>query len=226
MSESFSALGEGIYFHDETGVWVNLFIASELDWAEQGVRLVQETTFPESDTTLLTVRAPRPVRFALRVRVPWWATGANAASLNGRALDALTAPGGYLVLDRQWRDGDRLQLRFPMRLYAHPMPDDPSLQALMYGPLVLAGRMGTEGLTAANLRAGPTPPTRVPEYNQEPVSPPTFAVPGDDPSAWVQPTGRPLEFRTAGQSQDITLVPFYRLFDERYGIYWRVSRRS
>ena len=226
MSESFSGLGEGIYFHDESGVWVNLFIASVLDWAEQGVRLTQETTFPESDTTQLTVHAARPARFALRVRAPWWATGANAATLNGRALEALAAPGGYLVVDRTWRDGDRLQLRFPMRLYAHPMPDDPSLQALMYGPLVLAGRMGTDGLTAANLRAGPTPPTRVPEYNQEPVSPPSFTVPGDDPSAWAQPTGRPLEFRTSGQSPDITMVPFYRVFDERYGIYWRVNRRA
>ena len=226
MSESFSGLGEGIYFHDETGVWVNLFIASELDWAEQGVRLVQETTFPESDTTQLTVHAARPVLFALRVRVPWWATGANGASLNGRALESLAAPGGYLVVDRTWREGDRLQLRFPMSLYVHPMPDDASLQALMYGPLVLAGRMGTAGLSAANLRAGPTPPTRVPEYNQEPVSPPTFVVPGDDPAQWVRPTGQPLEFRTIGQSPDVTLVPFWRVFDERYGIYWRVNRRA
>jgi hypothetical protein len=226
MSEAFSSLMDGMYFHDDAGLFVNLFGASELDWSEMGVRLVQETTFPEGDTILLTIHAARPVRFALRVRVPAWAGGANAATLNGRALEGFAAPGGYYVLDRTWREGDRVQVRFPMRLYAHPMPDDPSLQALMYGPLVLAGRMGTDGLTAANLRAGPTPPTRVPEYNQEPVSPPTFVVPGDDPSDWVQPTGRPLEFRTVGQSSDVTLVPFYRLFDERYGIYWRVNRRA
>jgi uncharacterized protein len=224
MSESFAQLGDSIYFHDDAGVWVNLFAASELDWAEQGVRLVQETRFPDEDTVTLTVRTARPSRFALRVRVPWWAAGANAAALNGRELEGFAAPGGYYVLNRTWRDGDRVALRFPMRLAVAPMPDDPGLQAIMFGPLVLAGKLGTEGLTAATLRAEPTRPRTVPEYKSEPVPAPTFAASGDDPASWIRPTGRPLEFRTTGQATDVTLVPLCRLFDERYGVYWRVNR--
>jgi DUF1680 family protein len=224
MSEAFSQLGDSIYFHDEAGVYVNLFIASELDWPERGIRLVQETKFPAEETTTLTVRAPRPVRVALRVRVPAWATGDNGATLNGRPLDGFAVPGGYYVLDRTWRDRDTLALRFPMRLHLHPMPDDPSLQAVMYGPLVLAGRLGTAGLTPATLRAAPTKPRTVPEYGLDPIPAPAFTVPSDDPTSWVKPTGRPLEFQTTGQPRTVTLTPFYSLFDERYAIYWRVTR--
>jgi uncharacterized protein len=68
MSEAFSKLGDSIYFHDDAGVSVNLFIASELDWRERGVRLVQATRFPEEEGTTLTVHTPKPTRFALRVR--------------------------------------------------------------------------------------------------------------------------------------------------------------
>jgi DUF1680 family protein len=224
MSESFAQLGDAIWFHDDRGVWANLLVASELDWQEQGVRLVQETRFPEEDSATLTVRTSRPARFALRLRVPWWARGANAATLNGRALEGFAAPGGYYVLDRTWRDGDRVTLRLPMGLAACPMPDDPGLQAVMYGPLVLVGRLGTAGLTPATLRAEPTRPRTVPEYKLDPVPAPSFTAAGDDPAAWIRPTGAPLEFRTQGQATDVTMVPLHRLFDERYAVYWRVNR--
>ncbi|HEV8149949.1 MAG TPA: beta-L-arabinofuranosidase domain-containing protein [Gemmatimonadales bacterium] len=222
MSEAFSKLGDSIYFEDERGLYVNLFAASELDWQAKGVRVLQETRFPEEDTTTLTIRAARPAAFALRVRVPYWATGTNSASLNGKGLEGFAGPGGYYVLERSWKDGDRLTLRFPMRLHAQAMPDDPSLRAFLYGPLVLAGRLGTEGLTPATLRAEPTKPRTVPSYKLEPVAVPAFKAAGEE-LGWIQPAGQPLEFRTTGQAQDVTLVPFYRLFDERYAVYWRVT---
>jgi uncharacterized protein len=149
-----------------------------------------------------------------------------AATLNGREVEGFAAPGGYLVVSRTWRDGHRIALRFPMRLHVAAMPDDPGLQAVMYGPLVLAGRLGTAGLTPATLRAEPTRPRTVPEYKLEPVPAPAFTAPSDDPAAWLRPTGRPLEFRTTGQASDVTMVPLCRLFDERYGVYWRVDRSA
>ncbi|MFI5207291.1 MAG: DUF4986 domain-containing protein, partial [Gemmatimonadales bacterium] len=94
-----------------------------------------------------------------------------------------------------------------------------------YGPLVLVGRLGTEGLTPATLRAVPTPPRQVPNYPLDPVNAPSFRAESDDPAAWIAAVpDRPLEFRTSGQERDIDLVPFYRLMDERYGVYWRVNR--
>ena len=111
-----------------------------------------------------------------------------------------------------------------MSLHTHPMPDDHSMQAIMYGPLVLVGRLGTEGLTPANLRAEPTKPRTVPNYPLEPIAAPGFKAPGDNLSAWIKPGSGPGEFQTTGQARDVTLVPFNRLFDERYAVYWKVTR--
>jgi DUF1680 family protein len=224
MSESFSELGDSIYFHDDAGVYVNLFIASELNWSERGVQLVQETRFPDEAGTTLRVRTAKPARFALRIRVPYWAQD-GSASLNGRAMDGFAGPGGYFVLDRTWRNGDTLAIRLPMSLHLHPMPDDPTLAAVMYGPLVLAGRLGTDGLTPEVLRAEPTKPRTVPEYKDQPRPALALRTQGASPSAWIQRTSdRALEFRASGQAQpqDVTLVPFHTIFDERYAIYWRL----
>jgi len=223
MSEAFSKLSDSIYFHDADGVFVNLFIASALDWKDRGVRLVQETRFPEDGRTTLTVHAAKPETFAVRVRVPYWATGDNRAELNGKALDGFAEPGGYYVIHRTWRDGDRLVVTLPLSLHLHPMPDDPTLQAVMYGPLVLAGRLGTDGLTPATLRAEPTKPRTVPEYHLDPVPAPAFTAPSGDPARWIQPAGAPLRFRTVGQTRDVEFLPFHQIFDERYAIYWRVN---
>jgi hypothetical protein len=64
----------------------------------------------------------------------------------------------------------------------------------------------------------------VPEYRLEPVPAPALRPAGEDAAAWVRPTGRALEFRTVGQVTDVTLTPLCRLYDERYAVYWRVSR--
>lgn len=226
-AESHAKFGDSIYFHDDDGIWVNLFIASEVEWPEQGVTLVQETKFPEDDSTTFTVRCRKPVRMAVRVRVPYWATRGGSAELNGRTLEAFAAPSSYLVLDRTWRDGDEVKVTMPMGLHVCAMPDDPTVQAFMYGPLVLAGRLGTEGLTPETLRAEPTKPRAIPEYRSEPVAVAPLKAGGNDPSSWIKPVqGKPLEFRTTGQERDVTLIPFNRVLDERYGIYWRVVRRK
>src|SRR2546422_682740 len=95
MSEAFSQLGDSIYFHDDGGIYVNLFIASELNWSERAVRLTQQTRFPEEEGTTLRILTARPVRFALRIRVPYWATNGGTAALNGRTLDGLAAPSAF-----------------------------------------------------------------------------------------------------------------------------------
>jgi uncharacterized protein len=93
---------------------------------------------------------------------------------------------------------------------------------VMYGPLVLAGKLGTEGLTPAVLRAEPTKPRTVPEYQAAAVPAPDFTASGD-PATWIKRKGAALEFETTGQTRDVTLVPFHLLFDERYAIYWRTG---
>ena len=223
MAESFAKLGDSIYFHDATGLYVNLFVASEVTWREKKLRVVQDTSFPHEDRSRLTIHAESPTRMALRIRVPYWTSG-GSATLNGKPLEGFASPGSYFVVDRVWRNGDRIDIRLPMSLHVAPMPDDPTLQAVMYGPLVLAGKLGTTGLDAKNLRAPPTPPRQVPEYTAEPVAVPAIVAPHDDVVSWVKPvSGQPLRFRTAGQPTDFDLVPLYRVFDERYAVYWKVE---
>jgi DUF1680 family protein len=226
MAESFAKLGDSIYFHDGAGVYVNLFIPSELDWSERGLRLVLDSRFPEEDAVRLTVRTARPQRLVLRVRVPQWTAGASAW-LNGAVLSDVAAPGSYFALERRWRDGDVLTVRLPMRLNAVPMPDDSSLQAVMYGPLVLAARLGRAGLDAGHLRAAPTRPRMVPEYPLPPVSAPIITAGRLDPATWLEPLAdRPLAFRTTGQTQPLTIEPLNGIFDERYAVYFRVRERA
>ena len=149
--------------------------------------------------------------------------------MNGRALDGFAAPGGYFVLDRTWKDGDRRDVALPMALHVRPMPDDPAVQALMYGPLVLVGKLGTDGITPEHLRAEPTRPRMVPEFKYQPPPAPALRARPDDPSTWIPRVSgddQPLEFRTSGQERDVTLVPFHTLFDERYAVYWRVTKEG
>jgi DUF1680 family protein len=223
--ESFAKLGDSIYFHDDDGVYVNLFIASEVDWPEKGLKIVQETTFPETAATTLTLRCKTPASMRLRIRVPYWATRGGTVKLNGRELESFAEPSSYFVLNRTWQDGEKVELTMPMSLHVNSMPDDSTLQAAMYGPLVLTGRLGTDGLTKELLRAEPTKIRQVPEYKAKPVAAPEFKTKSSDIRECIEPVpGRPLEFRTVGQAQNVALVPFYKLLDERYGVYWKVTR--
>ena len=224
MAEAFATLGDSIYFHDGSSLYVNLFVASEVNWTERGVRVVQETSFPEEQRVRLTVRIAHPARFALRIRVPYWSRGANA-SLNGEELGALGSSGRYFSVERRWHDADEVQLQLPMHLHAAPMPDDATLLAVMYGPLVLAARLGTAGLDANTLRAEPTRPRKVPQYRAEPIDAPIIRVPDADPVRWLEPVaGRSLTFHTVGQSEALVLEPLNRIFDERYAVYWRIAQ--
>jgi uncharacterized protein len=207
---------------------VNQYVASELDWREKGIRLRQETRFPADEKITLSLKVQQPVRFPLRLRVPYWATASGGGvRLNGRPLEGFASPGSYYVLDRTWREGDRVELTLPLRLHAQPMPDDPTLQAILYGPIVLAGRLGREGLTAANLRAEPTAPRTVPEYKSDPVPAPPLRIHAADPAAWLRPVpGKPLEFQSVGQAKDLRFAPLAEVFDERYAVYWQMVREE
>ena len=123
-----------------------------------------------------------------------------------------------------------------MRLRVEAMPDDPHLQAFLYGPLVLAGDLGGDGLTeqhiiGPNLRVGAPnteqygsplgPPATAPPVPA--IEIPTFRAAGEDPGSWIKPAEKPMTFRTAGQTNDVTLVPLNSLLNRRYAVYWQVS---
>jgi DUF1680 family protein len=234
--EDYSKLNDSIYWRDAEGLYVNLFIPSELNWAEKGFQLRQETKYPEAENTVLIVVAARPGALAVRLRIPGWLQSAPNVKLNGKTLNASAAPGSYLMLNREWKAGDKIEMELPMHLHRQAMPDDPRIQAFLYGPLVLAGDLGSEGLTEAHI-IGPNFRVGAPHVeqsgsaldavNQTPPVPdleiPTFRAAGPDPSSWIKRTDQSLTFRTTGQTKDVTLVPLNSLFDKRYSVYWQVS---
>jgi len=154
----------------------------------------------------------------LRLRIPYWATSGASVKINGRPVEATASPGSYLTLTRTWETGDRVELELPMSLHIEKMPDDPSMQAVLYGPLVLAGDLGSEGLSP-DLITGPEGPA----IREHPIAVPAFRAASDSPDSWIKPAGEPLTFRTSGQQRDVTLAPFDRTFGRRYSIYWNVS---
>jgi hypothetical protein len=217
--EEYSKLNDTIYFHEAGSIYVNQFIASEVNWPEKGFKLMQDTTFPEQEGTTLTVQAKNPTQLALRVRVPYWATRGVHVKVNGAAQTVAATPGSYMTINRAWKNGEKVEISMPMSLHAAPLLGAPDLQAAMYGPLVLAGRFGNEGLTrqlmygpsAARLRPGPSPEVK-------------SSGKGVD---WVEPAPNgKLSFRLAGQSEATALVPMHQIMDERYAAYWKVNPRS
>ncbi len=224
--ENFAKAGDGIYFRDAHGLFVNQFISSELSWPERGLTLRQETGFPDAERITLRVSVTRPVRLALRVRVPSWHTGHGTVQVNGETLaDQPLRSGTYLVLQRTWRDGDLVELDLPKALDVAPLPGDPTLQAVLVGPIVLAGLLGEAGITPANRRArasakGTEPWDEAVNKELDPLPPPVpalhFASP--DPKTWL--TGGAA---TTTDGQVIRFVPLYRAIDTRYAVYWRIT---
>ena len=220
--ENFSKLQDSIYFHDEHALYVNLYMPSSLEWREKGIALRQETSFPVQANSQITVRCDQPVRLDVKVRIPAWAAGATV-KVNGRPVSSAVEPGSYCSLQRTWKTADKIEVALPMKLHAAPLPDDPQRQAFLYGPLVLAGRFGGEGLTAEAQSSDPKEKVKSHYLRGDPVPVPELQAKSQDPASWVKPVpGEALTFRTTGQAQDTTMIPLNRLFKERYAVYWRV----
>jgi len=221
--ENHAKYGDSIYWHDDAGLYVALFIASEVAWPEKGLAISQQTRFPTEDTTHLAVICKKPVRMAVRIRCPAWAAGPLEIKVNGEAVAIPAEPGTWAVIDRTWGDrpatgydlsgaADRIDVRIPMALRTEPMPDNPSRVAVLYGPVVLAGDLGPIHPDAAGGTAGDGKPRM-----------PVLVTGGKPVADWLRPVAdRPLAFRTTGvgRPDDVTLSPFYTFHDRRFAVYW------
>ena len=218
--ENHAKYGDSIYFHSADALYVNLFIPSTVTWRDKTLTLTQTTRFPEADTTRLTIDTRRPVRMSLRIRKPAWCN-APAVLVNGRQMASAVDAEGYIVIDRVWRARDTVDVRLPMQLRAEPLPGSSEHVAFAYGPLILAGRLGTDGVTNAEqiirneresgnmLNAAVDVPVLV--GHPDSIAQTLRAVPGS-----------PLAFEAhiPGSERVVQLAPFYTLAHERYLLYW------
>ncbi len=218
--ENHAKYGDTIYHHSDDTLWVNLFIPSRLDWKEKGVTVRQETKFPRADTTTITVSAKKQQKFSIMIRVPYWATKGVEVRINGREEKVKAKPQSYLTLSREWKDGDKIEVRLPMSLHLYRARDDKNLGVVMFGPLVLAGELGREGMPK-NLCVGNNK-----QYSGDPAGAvPVLVAESGDPASWIKRTGdKDLKFRTqkVGKPKDVSLIPLHEMHDQRYTVYWKL----
>ena len=223
--ENHAKYGEGIYYHDNNGIYVNLFIPSELTWKEKGFKLVQQTKYPEEATTHLTIQEIKEANVPLYIRYPSWATSGAIITINGKNVKISQKPGSYIVLNRSWRTGDKIDITYPMSLHLVATNDNPNMAAVVYGPVVLSGDMGTEGMEAPMPFAVKRDQN---DYRNTPVPDniiSTLNISGNNLNTWLTPeNGKPLVFKTKGvASKEITMIPYYQIARQRYVIYWNLK---
>lgn len=217
--ENTARYAQGAYCTSGKTLWILHYLPSRVDLPGAGFSLVQESGFPVDGTIRITLEAPRPFEAALRFRLPRWLAAPAEARLNGAATTAPEAirDGAWLVFDRTWQPGDRIQLRLPMGVRVRPAMDDPGLVSFYHGPVLLAGALGREAMPESDLVTRQTafhslPPLAVPALRS--VSPEALE-PGSGPSlTYTVPTA---------DGRKVTLVPFHQLHHQRYSLYWRAA---
>ncbi len=222
--ENHAKYGEAIYYHNDQGIYVNLFIPSEVNWKAKGITLRQETAFPAEENTALTIQTNKPVTTTIYLRYPSWSKGVKV-NVNGEKVSVKQKPGSYIAVTRQWKDGDRIEANYPMSLQLETTPDNPQKGALLYGPLVLAGESGTEGMQSPAPFSDPTLYNDYYTYNYHIPAElnTTLQIDRKHPENSLQRTGEELIFKT---SQGNVLKPLYDLHHQRYVVYWDLSFTS
>ena len=230
--ENHGKYGQFIYTHVGKALYVNLFVASELNWREKGIRLRQETGFPYSETSRITITEAPSLKgraggeaFPLLVRYPGWVKpGELKVTVNGKAVDLISGPASYVAIDRSWKKGDVVEVRFPMHNSVKYLPNLPQYIALMHGPIMLAMKTGTEDLAhliADDSRFGQLAVGKKLPVNEAPILINNHV---EEIANQLQPiAGKPLHFTLSTRMENPIrneLQPFFEIHDSRYMMYW------
>jgi hypothetical protein len=222
--ENHGKYGQFIYTHVGDALYVNLFVASELNWKEKGIIITQKTEFPYSETSRITITQGKG-KFPLMVRYPSWVKpGDFSVMVNGKPVNIITGPSSYVTIDRQWKKGDYIDIRFPMHNSVKYLPNEPQYIALMHGPILLAMKTGTEDLAhliADDSRFGQYASGKKLPINEAPILINNHI---DDIANQLMPVaGKPLHFTLSTKMENgihNELMPFFELHDARYMMYW------
>lgn len=224
--ENHAKYGEMIYAHSDDELYVNLFIASQLKWEDKNVMVAQQTSFPDEPKTTLTIKAAKPTAFTLKLRYPEWVRdGGLQVSVNGEAVMIQAKPGEYISIERTWTSGDKVDIDLPMHIEAEQLPDGQNYYSFRYGPIVLAAK--TTDNDMPGLFAGDARMDHVAQGEQIPLNEMPMIIGDPERLAHqVKPVaGEPLTFEIANLSKskykDLELMPFFRVHESRYIIYWR-----
>jgi uncharacterized protein len=221
--ENHAKYGEFIYAHFGDHLWVDQWVASELNWADQGATVQLDTRFPENGKATLTITVAQPRKLVVSVRCPGWVkAGAMKWSINGANEKLDVQPGNYATLERTWKSGDKLEMEWPMALRTELLPHSTNWVAVLWGPVVLAGELGTNALERVNfhgrnyIASRSLPPDKAPYF---------VGTLGDVLAKIKTEPGKQLVYHTDGlvQPADVTLEPFYKVHGQRYSVYWQLT---
>lgn len=214
-----------IYTHSNNDLYLNLFIASELNWKDKGVKIKQETNFPYEEQTKLKITEGSS-EFNLMVRYPGWVKEGDLKILvNGKEFSYTALPSSYVSINRKWKKGDEVQIMLPMQNTVEHMINVPNYIAIMHGPILLGANTGTEDM--GDLIAGEGRFDQYTGGKMLAIDKAPILVYNDieNIGTRLEPIeGKPLNFKlnvkTINPIEDLTLEPFYQIHDARTMTYW------
>lgn len=225
--EDHGKYGQFIWTHDkgmkteDDALYVNLFVASELNWKERKMVLRQQTAFPYAETSNIEVTKGKGV-FTLKIRKPLWCDNFTVKGV-GFAVDCYEE-NGFVCIKRKWKKGDQVEISMPMHAYIKPMINVPQYVAIMYGPILLGMKSGTEdmrSLIADDSRFGQYADGMKLPLDKAPILLPKHL---NDIAKDLKPIpDKPLHFKLATHMENVIngeLQPFFEIHDSRYMMYW------
>ena len=225
--EDHGKYGQFVWTHDkgvkaeDDALYMNLFVASELNWKDRKMVIRQQTAFPYAETSVVEVAKGKGT-FILKVRKPSWCEN---FTVKGVGFDADSyEENGFVCIKRKWKKGDQVKISMPMHAYIKPMINVPQYVAIMYGPILLGMKTGTEdmrSLIADDSRFGQYAGGKKLALDEAPILLPKHL---DDIAKNLKPVpGKPLHFKLATHMEntiDGELQPFFEIHDSRYMMYW------
>lgn len=150
--ENFTKLGDSIYFRANDTLLVNQYVASKVTWEEKNLVLTQKSDVTKSEEISFVLNALHDKEIsdvAIALRIPDWMHGEATIYVNG--AEKMTAAGnsGYVLLERNWEDGDVIMAKYPMSVESVGLLDQDAVFAFRYGPTVLAAKLGKEKMGEA-----------------------------------------------------------------------------
>ena len=218
--ENHSKYAESIYFKSEQDLLVNLYIPSRLNWKEKGMELTLDTRFPESDTITIHVNKKGSYTGSFLFRYPDWVDGEAKVMINGKKAMAEAHKGSYIRLLSPVNAGDTITLVFARNLYVDYAKDEPHFGSVMYGPLLLAGGLGKEGMPEDRVSDNRACRESVPAANI-----PMLVGSLADMNSWIECSSKhPLRFtvKNGGGQRNIELIPYFQMHHQRHTVYWKI----
>jgi uncharacterized protein len=205
--ETHSKYAKNIFFHNNEELYISQFIGAELTWKEKGLKVRQETAYPDEQGSTLTFSCEETVPLTLQIRYPHWAENGIEIKVNGKSQRIKEKPGSFVGIKRYWKNGDKVEISFPFTLRMETMPDDSNRVAMFYGPVVLAGDLGVEN-----------------DSNRyDPNFVPVIMTETRDPNNWMKLVkGKTNTFITqnVGRPRDVEFKPFYATHNRSYSVYF------